>query len=568
VRKTWIYVLVVLVALTIAGLYVKNRIAQTMASQTASSYATAIVKRGTLDITVSGTANILPSEKVTVKSNVTGTVSKIIVDAGSPVRDGQPVLVINNESLVQQLAQAKVDLESQQHRLEVLRSPSSVDRGAAEARVQQAEVALANRKKDVDKLTLSSPINGRVLSVKVNPGDAVIPSQPVIIVVDDTEIYVVAQVLQSEVSKIKPGQIAALAFGSELPSTTGVVDSVGIEASGAVFRGPLVPVHIKTSNPGGIYRSGLSANATIKLSSEEAVSAGGTVAPKTRYDLRAEVSGTIDEVVVRENDAVAAGQTLVRVKNDTVQVLVKQADSDLQTARDQLAKIRSGLAPNIAESDVVQQEFRVRQAGIALQARAVEVGYLEPKSPMDGILTNRHVTRGDTVGPGTPLFTVADYSKMTMIVPVDELDVAQIKPGQKAAIRVEALPGRSFEGAVTKIATEGTVKDGVASYDVTITLTDTKDLRGGMTGTARIQVGRREDVLLAPAEAIRREAEKTRVAVLRKGAIVTIDVQVGLSSNTMAEILSGLAEGDVVVVSSLEAPGNPFGIPTPPKGSK
>ena len=261
-----------------------------------------------------------------------------------------------------------------------------------------ARQAVENRRKDLDKLSVKSPIDGRVASVKTNPGDAVAPAQLLVSIVDDTSVFVTAQVAQADISKFKVGQTATVGFGSELPSATGVVDSIGVEANGSASstaRNAVVPVMVKVANTSGVYRVGLIGNVNIKLSTDENVSASGPVAPNSRYDLRAEITGTVNSVSVRDNDTIKAGQLLLKITNDNAEAALKQAESDLSLAVDNLQKIQSGLVPNITEDDAKQQQFRVRQAEIAVQTRSVDVNYLEPKSPLNGTVVGRHVTRGD-----------------------------------------------------------------------------------------------------------------------------------------------------------------------------
>ena len=253
----------------------------------------------TFELHVSGTANISASEKRSVKSSAQGTVDRVHVEDGQTVTEGQMVMTINNDALVHQLEQARVDLEAQKVRLLALLSPSAADHALTESGLKTAETALENRRKDVSEgMSIVATAGGRVASVRVNPDDAVVPGQLVVTIVDDTEILVVVQVPQAEIAKVKGGQPAAVASGSELPPADGTVDSIGAEAQAGI-RKPWVPVSVKVQNPGRIYRAGLSANATINVGRDERVSAGGSIAPKVRYDLRAEVTGNVAAVFIK-----------------------------------------------------------------------------------------------------------------------------------------------------------------------------------------------------------------------------------------------------------------------------
>jgi len=551
VKRKWL-VIGLIVVLGVGGfVYWRRQRREAAAKQAASGYSTAVAKRSSLDVSVTGTASIVANDKRTVKSTVSGTVSKILVDDGGPIKEGQVMMSIKNDDLVHQYEQTRVDLESARLRLEQLRSPSATDRATAQARLQQTLNTLENRKKDLEKLAIISPINGRVTAVKVNPGDPASSGALLVSVADDTEIQVMAQVPQSDISKIKIGQKASVHFGSELPPTEGTVDAISAEA-GTSGRNTFVPVAVRVANPNGIYRSGLVANVVMIMSSQEDyISAGATVAPKVKYDMRAEVAGTVDKVLVRDGDSVKAGQTLVNLVSDNVRVAVELAESEVQVARETLDRIKAGIAPTASENEVKQQELRVRQAELLLQQRAVDVNALQVKSPINGIVVSHTPNVSDTIANNANLFVVADYSKMTMVIPVDELDISGVQIGQKATVVADALPNRTFNAEVTKMATEGTVKDGVANYDVTLTLLDTKDLRGSMTGNATIVIAHRDSALVVPAEAIRTQGGRKTVVMLKNGSPQNINVRVGLSNDTVTEIISGIEEGDEVVITSL-----------------
>lgn len=549
-NKRWIAVGLVVI-LAIGGFAYWQRQAKSAATRSNPQYVTAVARRATLEVSINGTANLVAGDKRTVRSAVAGTVSAIHVEDGQPVKEGQTVMTIQNEELLELLENARIDLESQRLRLTNFLSPTAIDRSTAELKVLQAETTLTNRRNDLKKLEVVSPVSGRVSNVRVNRGDSVNSGQILMSVGDDTDILVMAQVVQADITKVKVGQKATAVFGTEFPSAQGTVFSIGAEGA-ASGRNIVIPVAIKVPNTQGVYRSGLTANVTIYVAPDDAVYAIGTVAPVQKYDVRAELQATIAEVLVRDGDSVAVGQPIVRLSQDNLNLLIKQAENDLRIATENLRQIEKGYAPNVSENDVRQQELRVRQSEQTYKKRLSDVEALSVKSPINGLLVTRSASVGDTIAANAVLFGVADYSKMLMVIPVDELDVTSVKVGQRATINIDALPGRRITGEVTKVATEGTVRDGIANYDVTITITETQGLRGSLSGNATIQIARKENALVVPAEAVRTAGNRKRVMILKDGAPVQVDVTIGLTNDTMTEILSGVQEGDTVVISSVD----------------
>jgi HlyD family secretion protein len=547
--KRWIVVICVVVAVAAAGTWAVRRVRSASTPQRAT-YATAVAKVGDLEVSVSGTGNLASTDRRVVKSAVEGKVSQLPVKEGASVKAGQVIAVLSNPDLVQQYQQAKLDLESQRLKFEASRSPTSAQVAQVESAYSQAQTSLAARKKDIQNLTVTSPANGRVQAVTVNAGDSVSAGQSLLKVVDDTEITVAASITQTDLPRVKVGQTAWVVFGSEFPDAWGVVNSIGTQ--GAVSgKSTVVPVYIKIANPSGVYRSGLSANVGIKVSSDESIYGSATASPRATYDVRAEVKGTVVEIAVSEGMSVTKGKTLAKLSNSDLQPALEKAESDLKTAQENLDRIRSGLAANITEVDIKQQEVSLQRAEAAVTSKAEQVASLEIKSPINGVVLSRSIGVGDEVVAAGQLFVVSDLSSMQIVIAVDELDIVKVKLGQQATVVMDALPTKSYTADVTRIAGEGTVRDGVANYDVTLTLKNPEGLMPGMTANATIILDSKKGALLVPSEAIRTSGARRTVTVLKNGATETVQVSIGLRNDVMTEVLTGLKEGDTVVLSSL-----------------
>lgn len=549
----WLIIGLVAVVVTGGFIVIRNRRQARAARLAEAAIATAVAKKGNLAVTVTGTANIVAQDRRTVRPTVAGLVAEIRVDDGKPVKKGDVVIVLSNDELVRSLEQARLDVDSAKSRLDQMRSPSSTDISSAQAKIAQAQAQLDARQQDVQKLSVTAPVTGRVSAVRANPGDTVAAGQTIVTMVDDSEVLAVAQVAQSDISKVAIGQKAQVTFGSELPSADGVVESMNPEAATS-GKGAVVPVSIRLPNPNGTYRTGLLANVSIKINADETVYATATISPRARYDIKAETGGTVEAISASAGDTVERGKVLVKLSNSGLASAVAVAESDVQALKDTLNHLKSGLAPAITETEVKQQEAKIRQADLTLQNRIEDVEALTVKSPLDGIIVSHAVSAGDSAGTNTNLFVVADYSKMNMVIPVDELDITYIEIGQKATVLVDALPDQEFSAEVTKIAAEGTIREGVANYDVTLTMKDTRALKGSMTGNASIVVAQKDNVLLVPSEAITTTGGRKRVTLLKDGKPVPTNVKTGLSSDTVTEIISGVEEGDTLVISSLERP--------------
>jgi HlyD family secretion protein len=354
------------------------------------------------------------------------------------------------------------------------------------------------------------------------------------------------------------------------------------------------------------------------------VNSTGVVEPISQVDLKSKASGEIIEFPVEEGQRISKGQLIVRLDATTAQNDHEQAVADLEVARVALEQASRQaerqaqmflqgliseldydaalLAKEKANSDVVRAETTLEAAKERLSDTVI-------KSPIDGIMLEKHVEQGQiiasgisAVSGGTIIATIADLSKAYVKTSVDEVDIGQIQPGQKAVIIAESYPDREFEGEVLRIHPLAKTEQNVTIFEVT-TLVDNAEglLMAGMNANVEITAGSRQDVLIIPREALTdaktmmrlagndgaessrggtRSANMVRgqggtrariepgtiqastlvgpgpakvggkmVIVINNGQQEPRSVEIGISNFEEVEIISGLAEGDTVLTS-------------------
>ncbi len=141
-----------------------------------------------------------------------------------------------------------------------------------------------------------------------------------------------------------------------------------------------------------------------------------------------------------------------------------------------------------------------------------------------------------------------------MVISVDELDIISVAVGQNVEIAMDAIEDKTYPAKVTKVSQIGTASGGVTVYNVTLTIEGDERLRFGMNGTATVQIEERNDVLLVPLTALNASRGQSYVWVRSAGAGedepgVRTTVETGLSDENYAEVLSGLNEGDVILIT-------------------
>jgi HlyD family secretion protein len=214
--------------------------------------------------------------------------------------------------------------------------------------------------------------------------------------------------------------------------------------------------------------------------------------------------------------------------------------------------------------DIKNQELVVKQKENALLDARQKLDDYYIRAPFPGIITNITVSKGDMISGGT-VATLITKNKIAEIS-LNEIDAAPVKIGQKAILTFDALPGKTLEGKVYEISTVGQESQGVVSYTVKINFEDgAGDVKPGMSVTAKIITQTKNDVLLVPNQALKISGKTNYVLKALnvsqndvkksiKGGIILnkepqrVDVKTGISNDEFTEITEGLNEGDVVVL--------------------
>ena len=195
------------------------------------------------------------------------------------------------------------------------------------------------------------------------------------------------------------------------------------------------------------------------------------------------------------------------------------------------------------------------------------------RAPFDGTIVNinSEIKNGNSVSAGTVLASVVTQQKIAEI-PLNEVDAAKVKVGQKVTLTFDALADVSITGKVIDVDLSGTVTQGVVSYGVKIAFdTQEEKVKPGMSVTADIITDVKQDVLLLPNNAVKNQGtsyavelvdasgQSTQALLASASGTILSDkpksqtVEVGISNDTSTEIVNGLKEGDVVVVSTVNS---------------
>jgi RND family efflux transporter MFP subunit len=210
---------------------------------------------------------------------------------------------------------------------------------------------------------------------------------------------------------------------------------------------------------------------------------------------------------------------------------------------------------NIAEANLETAKLNLQGAKNSLDSAKLNLDNAKITAPFDGVVASATIIEGQKISAATlatPAITLVGTSSIEMQGTIDELNIASVKVGQSANVTLDALPNEEVIGSVAFISPMGTVLAGIVSYATTITLENpSPELKDGMSATAQVEVARRDNVLLIPNDVIQGTVQSPFVDVLVNGKKEQRQVTLGLSNGIYTEVVSGLVEGEEVVVPPL-----------------
>jgi HlyD family secretion protein len=359
----------------------------------------------------------------------------------------------------------------------------------------------------------------------------------------------------SKLAKVEKGDLAksVVATGKVTPiiqvevksKASGIVKNLLVDYGDTVKKGQLLAQLDKAEIEAQVEQSRAALQASeANLSSSEAdyerakVDAEGPDVPllKRQYERNTEMA----------KDGVVSAQALDDADRNYKMALNKQ-----NVAKAQLAVLKAKIAQSQAEK--VRDQANLKQL-------EEQLSYTDITSPLDGVVLSRDVQMGDAVssilvlGSGATLvMTLGDTSEVYVKGKVDESDIGKVYLGQPARIKVESFKDKTFYGKVTKISPMGVEKDNVTTFEVRVSINNPGgELKSEMTANAEIILEEHKNVLQIPEGAILYDKDKKASVEIpdpkAKDGKRKLAVNIGISNGAKTELLSGLKEGDQVVL--------------------
>lgn len=507
-------ILIVIIGVVILGgsIYGLNKIS---ASKNTETVNTATVTKGDLTVSIEGSGVIEPLEMYNITSLATGDILQSDFEEGQEVKKGDLLYVIDTKDIDNTIEKAEVSLEKQQ-------------------------LSHSQTLESYADLSVEAPISGVITECYVKKGDSVQIGTKIADIINNDYMLLEIPFNSSDAANINVGDTANVTLENSFYETTGTVQYVSsgeiVIDSGATVS----TVKIKVKNPGSITN----ADKATTIVNKVACNSSGTFDYWEQKTITAETSGDVTSVNLTTGDKVNAGNVVIKLESQSAVVSLKQS------------------------------ELSLKDSELALQNTKDQLDDYNITSPISGTVLEKTSKAGDTLDSDTKSTTmavIADMSKLTFEIDVDELDIGKIEVGQEVQVTADSLEGQIFTGKIDNISKIGTSTDGVATYPVTVVMDNTDDLMIGMNVNAEIVIESKEDVLQIPSSALNRgnrvlvkdeDGSKAKAAAQEennsKGSSVQfgdvpdgytyVKVEIGISNTDYVEITRGLEEGDIVIV--------------------
>lgn len=559
---------------------------------------TETVKRGDIHQTVEVTGDVQSVKDLDLAFSTSGTIAVMNVAIGDTVKAGDTLAVLSEAKIAASLAQASGTVEQAQAALD-LKTAGSADEELAvyEAAVTAAEASLASATTEATQTTISGDtavesatddlahittstaatlayaqqdeleaLRSLVAEVRsaLSSADAVLGVENNLVNVDFDQDLGVADP-QSFPDAVEAFEISAKSrdAAEDALADANFNDTTSLSAAATAaqtayadaYRTLIDTSRVLDATTGGSSTLSLDELSSLKTSIASATSAlvtdGGALTNATQTLENAARSAT-DDVIDAQN-ALAKAQASRDQNNASAAASVSQRVSDLAKAQAQLAQISA--TPRAVDLAGLRAAVAIAQA--QYNAALANAADAQITAPIDGVVTAVASDIGEQASAGAPIITLLGTSdQFEIVMDIPEADIAKIHVGQSSSVTFDAFgDDRAFSGSVLSINPAEKLIEGVVFYEAKVILDDAADLRevkSGMSANVIIETNNATQVLFIPKRAILEDANGKYVRIPKDdaGAFDRRSVTAGLyGDDGSAEILSGLSEGETVIVT-------------------
>lgn len=278
--------------------------------------------------------------------------------------------------------------------------------------------------------------------------------------------------------------------------------------------------------------------------------ANGNFAPLQELSFSAEKPGRVVRVLVDEGSRVQSGQTLAIVRSEQITADLQTAQASYQNALTDYSRFENAFKTGgVTKQQLDQAKLSLVTSKSRLQQAKVNIGDTNIKATISGIVNKKYIEPGSVIGAGTSMFDIVNVSKLKLKVNVNENQVAGLKVGTTVNVKASVYPDATFSGKISFIAPKA---DASLNFPVEIEIGNNaaNDLKAGMYGTAEFSSNQgKKSLMIVPRNAFVGSVSSNEIFVIENGTAKLKSVTAGRILGDKVEILGGLSEGEIVIVT-------------------
>jgi len=534
----------IVIILIIIGIYILLKInSPKIEIENEFDYDEAEVSIGDITLSVEGDGVIEANSIYTITPKVTGEILADYFEYGDYVKKGDLLYVIDSKDINASINQANLAVEQSNNSIE----QSNIS-------LEQSKLNYDSIKTQMDDLKIYATAEGYIENLKISKGSMVSNMSQICDISEKNAYEVVLEFKSSSSGSLNIGDKVNLFYLDYYTYIEGYISKIvegtvlketGAQATNVTIRVDTDGYSIQNAKVEGIINL---PDGTSLRSINSAY-----VKPVASEIVTSNTTGVVKDLIVSEGSYVKNGDLIATLENSNLNNQLDSAEIGIKNA----------------EMTIKNAEVSKKNAQNSLNNTKLQLDNYNITSPISGKVVYKNSKKGDVISSyqkanSNIMATIADVDVLKFDVQIDELDIAKIKVGQEVIITIEALDNKEFKGIVSNINTIGNNVSGTTNYNVTVKLEGNDEIFSGMTVDASILVDSKKDILRVPLSAVRKDntvyvksddPEYQDEDILVPKGYKKIKVEIGLNNKDYIEILSGLSEGEIVLVDKVTESG-------------
>jgi membrane fusion protein (multidrug efflux system) len=262
----------------------------------------------------------------------------------------------------------------------------------------------------------------------------------------------------------------------------------------------------------------------------------------------AKTSGVMVQLLAEEGDQVKAGQVLARIDGERVRLEADREEATVHKLENNFRRSQELAANKLVSAEASDQiKYDLESARASYALAKLELSYTNITAPISGVVAQRMVKPGNLIALNAPVFRIVNNAHLEGVLNAPEHEMGRLKVGLPLRMVVDAVPGKVFVGKVDRISPVMDSNSG--TFRVVCAFDNAPELRPGMFGRIEVVYDQRQDALTVPRIALLEDEGEPAVYVVRGNKVRRVPVQLGYTNGELAEVKSGVREGDRVVTA-------------------